>query len=267
MRRILACVLVAGSTAAAQQTFWSGASGGFFIEWTSSDLRVSRGLAAGATVLSLEAAARTEWKKIAIDSPGQPMQSQTTYRLLSVAGPLLSVEETFYCDCGGAHPSEVKRFRAIDLRQSKPDQAAPLALTSVFPAGDIFAALAADKVVAAALKDDARKPRSLDELIKALKFQPVPVGDCSFFFGDDLLSSFALYDVQRERAAVRISLSHQAEVCRGQMTQLGILLPIPEAINAGLEAAKGRRAGFLMADDAKVASGARTVFSFSTPAR
>jgi hypothetical protein len=149
------------------------------------------------------------------------------------------VEQEDDCDCGGAYPSSSKRFRAIDSSKSAPDRAASASLTDIFPEDSILPALRGDKLVADALKNrEGPPPASLADLVAAIQFKSVQVKDCSYSFGADLLSDFAFYAVEGNNVAVRISLSHAAEVCRGQMTQLGILLPIPESLKTALEAAR-----------------------------
>ena len=69
------------------------------------------------------------------------------------------------------------------------------------------------------------------------------------------------------KAAVRLSLSNEAELCRGQMIQVGILLTVPEALRSNLEAAKTSRGGLLMANSAKISKGAKTLFEFSQQAK
>jgi len=64
--------------------------------------------------------------------------------------------------------------------------------------------------------------------------------------------------------AVRISLSHAAEVCRGQMTQIGILLPIPESLKAALEAARSGKSGILLQQANREFASARTSITFAT---
>jgi hypothetical protein len=161
----------------------------------------------------------------------------------------------------------VKSFDAIDLAASTARKQQLVPLNRLFPEEFILAALKADKLVSTALKElQAPPPPNLSTLVAALKFQPVKVGDCSYTFGENFLTHFALYDVNADKVAVRIGLSHDAEVCRGQLTQIGILLPIPETLKADLAAAKAKAAGFLMIDYPKLTKGRETVFHFSTKA-
>lgn len=243
---------------------WTGTSGEFHIEWTTADIRISRQDKPAETLLSLRSMAAAEWNKMSAETAEQNLEMQVTYRLLSVVGPYLSYEEANYCDCGGAHPTEVKRFRTIDLGKIKPDGPMPVSLTDLFLEKDIFAALASDKLVQSALRQTRTpKPRALAELLDAIDYRTGRVGDCGYLFSRELLQSFAFYDIREGKIAVRISLPYEAEVCRGQMTQLGILLPIPEKLRGYLGAAQRKTGGLLMEDTAKLPKDAQSVVEFS----
>jgi hypothetical protein len=244
---------------------WTGSSGGFHIVWTTSDLRVSRRQNPAEIRLSLRALAQAAWTQMAGEATGQRLDRQITYRLLSVVGPYLSYEEADYCDCGGAHPSAVKRFRAIDLDKTRADRPAPVSLTDLFSDGDVFAALVSDPLVRSVLRDaETPRPTSLAELLDALDYRAVSVGDCGYLFSRELLQSFAFYDLREEKVAVRISLPHAVETCRGEMAQLGLLLPIPGPLKDALEAARRKTDGALMGNAATLFKNARTVVTFST---
>ncbi|HEY4765500.1 MAG TPA: hypothetical protein VIH75_17630 [Candidatus Sulfotelmatobacter sp.] len=265
---LAAVLLLCGGSGSAQAAsseaheIWKSSSDGFSIEWTKKDIVVTR---ANAPVLSFEAIAESDWNKISQPAADQPMQSARSYRILSAVGHFLSVEQEDDCDCGGAHPSSSKRFRAIDLSKSAPDRAASTSMTDIFPEGSILSALRGDKLVADALKNlEGPQPASLAELVAVIQFKSVQVKDCSYYFGADLLSDFAFYAVEGNKVAVRISLSHAAEVCRGQMTQLGILLPIPESLKTALEAARSGKSGILLQQANREFASAQTSITFAT---
>jgi hypothetical protein len=246
------------------QDILASSSGGFSLSWKTTDIRVTPA-GSSAPAISFHRFAQAEWDNLARDAAGQSLSGDTTYRVLSFAGPYLSVEVGQFCECGGAHPTAHRQFQAIDLRGTRPEAAKLLVLTELFPEGAILAALKADKVVAAALKEaDAPPPQNLSAMVDALKYQLVQVGDCGYSFSENLLSEFALYDVRADKVAVRISLSHAGEVCRGQMTQVGIELPTPEALKPLLLEAKAKSSGFLMIDLPKLVKGKQTSFHFST---
>jgi hypothetical protein len=239
--------------------------GEYSIERSPKDIVVARLDKPDKPILSFKAMAESDWDRLTKESPDQPMQSERSYRVLSAVGPFLSVEEEDDCDCGGAHPTASKRFRAFDLRKSSADHSAALSLIDIFPEESVFAALRSDKLVASALKDsEAPPPPSLSELLKAIQSKPVHVGECSYYFSPDLLTDFAFYSAEAKDVSVRISLSHASEACRGQMIQVGIRLPIPASVGAEFDAARAGKSGFLMARAKRVTEGAETTFTFST---
>lgn len=256
----LACQLQAQG-AGPGRTIWKGKSGKYAIEWSATNLKVTR--AAGPrSVFDAAADAKTAWSGFVRNSNGAPMEAEFTYRLLSAVGPYLSLEEGVYCDCGGAHPTAVKRIRAIELDRSSLGPPSPASLTSIFPERAVFAALMADPAVAKALRDDP-KPESLAGLLQTLQDETVKVKDCEYEFPGDLLSSFAFHDSQDGSVSVRLGLPSAVEVCRGEMIQLGLTLPTPQARRAWFLEAKERRSGLLMVDAPRNGRSAVTSFQFS----
>jgi hypothetical protein len=71
----------------------------------------------------------------------------------------------------------------------------------------------------------------------------ISIGDCSYLFDKDLLSSFAFHHTDGQMVAIRFGLSHAAEMCRGGLTPIEIVLPVPEALRTDLEAAAGGVSG------------------------
>lgn len=218
------------------RTLWNGHSGEFTINWTTENLQVFRSADAAHPVLDLRQAAANDWKQISKDSDYRSLTASYVYHLLSVVGPVLSIEEDDYCDCGGAHPTAGKMFRAIDLSKSSAAKPVAAKLTDLFPAPAIAAALGQDRIVKSVLPAGAH-PESLDALLSAVNSKSATVGDCSYFFPDDLLEHFAIYELKGDRAAVRVSLSHAVEICRGSMIQLGLLLPVPERLQGQFKGA------------------------------
>jgi hypothetical protein len=258
--RCSAALLLLGSIAGAQavRPIWSGKTGKYDVEWTAKDLRVRRS-DGGKLVIAAAADAKTRWNKLAEDAKGVSLDAQYTYRVLSAAGPYLSIEKGEYCDCGGAHPSEAVQFLAIDLDKSSPGKWVAAPLTAIFPEQSIFAALSHDAVVAKALGSE-KKPDSLAALIDVLQDATTKVKDCEFEFPPKLLTQFAIYNVKAGTAEIRLSLPPAAEVCRGQMTQLGLSLAIPERQRAVFS-----RAALLMSEARKMQG--QTSFEFRQNAR
>ena len=53
--------------------------------------------------------------------------------------------------------------------------------------------------------------------------------NCVMNFSPEMWTTFAFHHLKGDSVAVRIGLSHGCEVARGSFTQLGIMLPVPQA--------------------------------------
>jgi hypothetical protein len=215
---------MAGVPHAEKQEIWRGNSAGFSVVWTKSDIVVSR---AGKQVVSFRDAALREWREVAQKSPSEAISGETSFRILSLAGTVLTVEEERYCDCGGAHPSDMRRFLAVSLVDSRSAILATARLTSWFSSHEILRALLSDPLVRATLQQEnvSNPTKSLNELLNLLNFETVRVGECPYLFNKNMLEAFAFFSDASDRAEIRISLSHAAEICRGQLTQIHLSLP------------------------------------------
>jgi len=245
----------------ADTAIWTGTSGNYEIEWSAATLRATR-IDTKEIAFDARADAQAAWARIMQRSSGAPLKAEFTYRLLSVEGPYLTFEEEEYCDCGGAHPTAVKRFRAIQLDQSKSDSLQPANLTELFSPEAIHKALVADSLVRKALGSEAT-PGSLQDLLEQLVDQRVKVRECEYSFPSSLMSSFAVYDVLDESVLVRLGLPAAAESCRGQLSQIGIALSLPEATRASLLTANKQHQGLLMAEADRTMRSKVTSFRFS----
>lgn len=258
---LLSCLLFPAGSAAQPAHRAPGpgkiTTGPYTAEWSDADLKVVR-TAGGHTVFDAAAYAKSAWSGYVEKANGATIQAQFTFRLLSIAGPYLSFEEGIYCDCGGAHPTASKRFKTLDLENEN----AAVRLSDIFPDHAIVVALEADPAVARSL-GDAPKPNSLEQLSKKLEDLTVKEKDCEFAFPRDLLSSFALYDVDGGNALVRLGLPAAAQVCRGEMIQLGLSLSIPEQRLAAFHRAKSD--GMLMKVSRRRASLTSIKFPDKTP--
>jgi hypothetical protein len=155
----------------------------------------------------------------------QPQES-SRYDLASLVGPLLSVKESLYWE-GGAHPGYLTRMETVNLVTDK----SPVLLTDLFPETALLAALLKDPIVLRSLAG--QKPKTIRELIQ------VADGGCEIGF-HLLNESFAFHHIRKDRVAVRIGLSHGCEVMRGNYTELGFYLPIPQGLRDFLEVAAKR---------------------------
>jgi hypothetical protein len=187
------------------------------------------------------------------------------YRLLSVVGSIISLEEATYCDCGGAHPISWTRFVSYDLERGTVSRPHAVAVTDVVPEAALLRALMADRLIRQAM-DSAHvrtfaSLRALTEALKAREIQPSQ-DDCTYAVGEELPTEFALHHVENGRVAVRFGLGHYVEVCRGRMIQVGVLVPVLPRWDAQVRAAAARTAGYLMGDLASIARDRNTVFDY-----
>lgn len=253
---------LSAQTSPAGQVFWKGTSASYAIEWSRSSLRATRS-DTKQTVFDARTDAQAAWAGIVQRAKGAPVKAEFTYRLLSAAGPYLSIEEEEYCDCGGVHPTAVKKFRAIQLDHSKADSPHPAALDELFSSETISKALAADTLVRKTLGSEAA-PESLNSLIDQLADQNVKVGECEYSFTPNLMSNFALYAVKADTVLVRLGLPSATESCRGRLTQIGLTLPSSKATQA-LFSAKQNQGVLLMEQAARLQRSGATSIEFSQP--
>jgi hypothetical protein len=260
---VLALVLLAADGAGAQP-IWRGRSGGFDVVWSGRDVSATR-VRGGVRLFSLRALGDRQWadmlKDSEVDEDGEdtaPREVSISYRVLSVVGPIVSVEEFWYCDCRGAHPISHSRFIAYDVSRGTPAEPRPAVITDWVDERELVRALAADRILRQAMDaagvTDA--PATLAALMEAVHGEPVSTGadECTYAVGEDFASSFAFHHVEGDRVAVRFSLSHHVEICRGHIIQVGVLVPVSDRLRSHLAAARARTAGFLMADLRRVAA-------------
>ena len=249
-------------------TIWSGTSGGATVVWSKDDVVVHRGALDAEVVFSARAEADRGWRK-ATTTETRSCSEDRKVQVLSVVGPLvsLSIEADGNCE-GAAHPYASHRWSVFDVGRIERGRPLPVRLTALVPESELVAKLAADPLVRKALGAKANPPpQTLTDLFAELAEQPIRVGACDFDFGDDQLNAFAIYGLKGgDRMAIRIALPYRYEVCRGQIAQLGLDLPLPDHLRAELVQAAGRRSGFLLQDLKAVAAGRQTTFRLATPA-
>jgi len=254
------------SSAAAQQVIWRGRSAGYDVTWSDRDITARRA-SGGAVVFSARRIADAEWGKMQGDHDEEVTvrEYEQRYRLLSVVGSIISLEEATYCDCGGAHPISWTRFVAYDVARGTAARPHPVPATEVVPEAALLRALTADRLIRQAMDSaNVRSFASLRALTQALKTQAIEPGtdECAYTVGEEFPTEYAFHHLEGGRVAVRFSLGHYYEVCRGMMTQVGVLVPPLPRWSAALTAAGARRAGYLMKDVAAIARDRRTVFSY-----
>jgi hypothetical protein len=256
--------------AAAQQVIWRGRSAGYDVSWSDRDVAARRA-SDGALVFSARRITDGEWREMQSDhDEAVPVREyERKYRLLSVVGSILSLEEATYCDCGGAHPISWTRFVSYDVARGTVARPHPVAATELVPEAALLRALTADRLIRQAMDSAHGRSfptlRALTEALKTQAIQPAQ-GDCTFGVGEELPTAFAFHHLENGRVAVRFSLGHYVEVCRGLMIQVGVLVPPLPRWDVAFRAAAARRAGYLMKDLAAVAGRRQTVFNYR-PAR
>lgn len=262
------------AAAPARAQIWRGQSGGFDVAWTTRDVTARRA-GGGPTVFSLRQRLADEWRQMQTqvdeDTSTIPSELGGRYRVLSVVGKVMSVEELWMCDCRGAHPISSMGFAAYDLSRSTPLKPRRVPITELVPEAAVVQALLGDRLIRMAL-DSAHvrtRPRTMAALLHAIGSVAIPVPQkgqteeyaCTYGVGD-LASSWAIHHVENGRMAIRFSLSHFVEICRGTMVQIGITVPVPPALAATLAAADSRRAGFLMKDVRAIAGDQEAAVEF-----
>jgi hypothetical protein len=247
------------------EAIWKGQSAGFLITWTTSDLVATRIGSKGTPAYSARAVAEKSWAEHKADATDMRCGEDREFGIVSVVGIVVTLLDSSggFCE-GTAHPWATSRYVTIDLAQSSKDAPVPARLTDVFPERDVVTALLADKLVKSALSGSPNAtPKTLLELTTALAGSPLRAGDCEFEFDDRAMTGFAFHHIEGDRVAVRVALPYRNEVCRGMITQLGLLLPIPRHLKEAIEKANDRTAGFLMKDQERVSRGLSTSFETS----
>jgi hypothetical protein len=273
------------------QPIWRGRSDNFILMWTTSDLRAVLADKPAQVVFSVIPGVKRNFKAFMASLRTQQAGGGTeaehctyerTFKILSVVGSLLSLEETYYAFCQGwAHPAVETRFTALDI--AKPGELAyadsaafppididlsgsgkAVRLTDIVAAPDILRALLNDPMIRKTIEPISQPapPRTLQELQQVLADQSLEVGECLFRFPEDVLTRFAFHHLEGDQIAVRLGLPPNVGACRTQHAQLGLLLPIPTALKRALTLAASRQAGFLMQGQKKIAGTRATTVAF-----
>jgi hypothetical protein len=226
------------------------ASDALTLRVTPSDLLVER---AGATapVFSYAAWARAAFERdLAALAEGEDAGAPVTVRDIEVrpvswVGPLLSFKERTFTTMPGreAHPAGETRFVTLHVDGKPPLGARTASLAEYFDEKVLESALRQEPRVRRAL-GQREKPVDLAELLRALAEAEPSVGDECYAFPGDLLSRFCFDRFVGERVAVRVALPGAA-VCREQLTEVELLLPIPTTLARPLAAAAAGRTGFV----------------------
>jgi hypothetical protein len=191
-----------------------------------------------------------------------PFRSYSRFlRLLSVVGPYVSIGDTVLYSNPGTYVAE--RFRVVDLRVP----GKPIQLTDLFPERVLVDALIGDSVIKRALGQLSAKerPKTVAELAALLRARAGERQQGKIYFPEDWLTGFALHHLEGGRVAIRVALPFMSGMREETVRHLGLLLPRPAALDAALDDAAARRAGFLMKDTRPLAREAQTRVSISAP--
>lgn len=268
----VAVLLAYASAEGADARRWTVEPERVTFEVSASDARAWRGPATGEPVFSV--AALLAGRKKAFDDdareqarelegPDPPQQGvsisdeSVTYEVLSIVGPLLSYRETSGgYTAGTAHPTGHQSVEVRDLSRAK---ASPR-LLDLFPEKQVVAALKTDRWLRKFANPERgfERATTVAQLLAALDTSwalentAAEEPDCPLdvSFGEGFGSEFYFHHVEKDRVAVRILVPPGSEWCnRIQGPQeVGVLLPIPDALRAHVGRAQRGEAGFLAAN-------------------
>ena len=232
---LVSLVLISSATLAQLRTVQSD---GWEISWDDSMGVATRGVTDSNDV--------ERWaNKVVLYGEPQLLDCEEAFsgRVLSIVGALVSFETSysFYCE-GAASPRAITRFQTIDLRTGQ-----EVDIRLLVPDSVLVAALKQNKVIREALEQPSSWIGEVDiedfpDLYSIIEWGG---GGCEIGFGD-LGTSFAFHHRRGDQIAVKFGLSHGCEVMGGRLTQVGVYLPIPAILAAGLAHAEAQ--GYLMAD-------------------
>ena len=164
--------------------------------------------------------------------------------------PLLGLREDIYQTCPEeAHPGGETRVTtlAIDIDRHSQGPPRPVLLTEIFDARVVYEALRHDDLVVKALHGT-DIPTELGALVNALaETPPVVDGKHCYSFPSDLLARFVLHHSEGTYVAVRLGLPG-AGPCRYELTEIGLLLKMPEALKPALEHMGENTGSFFVTD-------------------
>jgi hypothetical protein len=264
---------------ASAQTYWKGSSAGFQVEWTKGDLRAVDS-SSGQTVFSAKDVARSNFESVKKRLPPGTVYEED-YELLSLVGSVLSLE--YHARISNGPKSQkrssakatqsrgITRYVAIDLQNpaggiarlsEKYDEAtipSCVKLSDLFSEKDLLAAFTNDTVIQSTI--DTEKVATVTDLVKALDGKSLPPPDMCGTFDASLLNEFGVHHLRGSKAALRLGISG-AEPRSEILSELGLVVPIPEGVLSKFNLASEGKEGVLMSALKKKAAQARTHFEF-----
>lgn len=251
MIHVLFALLLAAAPVAPRAKTWTVPGTGVTFHLSPHDLVATR---AGKPLWSLErhrAAFQAKYAADGTNPDGNEEEADLTLSVRCAVGTLVCLHWEFYGDFGGAHPEDMQGDVVEDVRnptavQKALDGKSSVGLLKLFHEADVVAALKRDPFIKKHVADAKAfaRARTVAALFAALDAR----GDCVQFLPSDVANDFAFHHLEGDRVAVRIGLGYGPEVCRGQETVLGVLLPIPPSLARALRHASDRSKGFLGAD-------------------
>ncbi|HEY9717227.1 MAG TPA: hypothetical protein V6C69_07155 [Trichormus sp.] len=236
-------------------------SDGYRITWSASDLRAVPIKAPDRVIFSAKQVAKSYFARQLEDH--SRCQQTREFRLLSLVGSIMSYADTTSGNSQDQHPLGETDYIAINLRKG-----GMLAkLTDIFLPEDLYKALMGDKVIQKALEKTGAEPTDLAQLQDAFgSGLSVAIADpqkgepLCFTINSEFLNRFAFHHIDSDKVWVRIGLPGN-EDCRGELTEIGITLPLPQSLQDELAAADQGNEGILMKDTDRRAKVIHTVFS------
>ncbi|RYZ47027.1 MAG: hypothetical protein EOO72_00525 [Myxococcaceae bacterium] len=178
--------------------------------------------------------------------------------VLSVVGPWVSYERSGSGYTGGAHPYASTNYVTQDVTKDT------FSLLDVFAEKDVLQALKADGFVRKHIHDKEAftQATTVEAMLQSLEAGEDCVG---FDLGlDSVKGSVAFHHLEGDKVAVRIAFGYAHEACRGNKFVVGVLLPIPKALQPAFDRAARREEGFLM-KDAKAVKAPSVSFTWEPP--
>lgn len=263
---LLLAISSCGDTPIQKKTIWEGRGEGIEVRWDEDDLVIKDQDRLPLSILrTIEEESVRAMEKLQSIDPGVEMTKSEGYehreelRLLSVVGPLVSYERYSHIVWPEMKMTADER-RYVVIHTSRSGRA-PI-LTDYFEKEVIFKALMADTLVKATLaREDWSQPppiTSFDELMNRLA-DITPT--CEYAFTNEMLTSFAFHHIEGEKVAVQIGLRPGGIKCRGMMTPITLMLPIPGALSEPLERADAGSEGIMARDLAAIAGNQKTTLT------
>jgi hypothetical protein len=225
--------------------YFASKSGGFNVTWTADDIKAE----------PTGGGAPYSWKNAledAVETGEGPIPAEgnatATVKMRSLVGSYMGLESHASGNVPGTpHDWGNSSLSTLDLRTGK-----AAALTDLFSKKDLYKALMADKVVQQTL--GSAHPKDFDALMTALDGKGDAQG--KFVFSKaNFLKNFALHHAEGKQVAVRIGLPYGDEMHRNTLTELGLMLPAPKALEADIAAAQSGKAGAFTPELAKRVKG------------